>query len=241
MKRGIKKRSKINLDRKEKFEHFVSFFLMLVTLAIFLSALGNSQPIFSTQSLQEVLQTDMATFVIWFSIFFCLVFFASKQLFEAQTKISTIFSIAVSLLMTVGLISTYPNIMQNIGTYAIIILIVGLFLMIYALAKKSGVSARELREFKPNLWMILFAYLIFWYFYRFTTVFPYSFQNLLNQNIFDALAFVDIAILIIAGMMKANQKYPSNSGENAGGRTGGQGSSSAQSPAAKTKRNYYEN
>jgi hypothetical protein len=238
MKRGIKKRSKINLKRMEIFEHFASFFLMLVTLAIFLSALGNSQPVFSAQSLQEVLQTDMATFVIWFSIFFCLVFFASKQLFEAQAKVSAIFSVAVSLLLTVGLISTYPDIMQNIGTYAIIILIVGLFLLIYALAKKSGVSARGLGEFKPNLWMILFAYLIFWYFYRFTTVFPYSFQNLLNQNIFDALAFVDIAILIIAGMMKANQKYPSKSvegvsTEKSGGGTGGQGGCSVQNPAAK--------
>ena len=223
MKRGIKKKGKINLKRKEKFEHFASFFLMLVTLGIFLSALGSSQPVFSAESFQELLQTDMATFVIWFAIFFCLVFFASKRIFGAQTNISSVFSIAVGLLMTVGLIKSFPEIMQNIGTYAVIILIVALGLLLFALAKKSGINGAGLGGFKPNLWIILFAYLIFWYFYRFTTVFPYSFKNLFSQNLLDIIAFIDIAILVIAGMMKANSRYPSGGAGGGGGGAGGGG------------------
>jgi len=115
--------------------------------------------------------------------------------------------------------------MDGIGTWIIVLLVAAVILMLYALIQKSGMQGGG---FKPNIWMILIAYLIFWYFYRFTTIFPYSFKNLFSQNLLDTLAFIDIAILIIYGMMKANQRFPNpNTG---GGGPGGMGPQGPQGP-----------
>ena len=138
------KKGRTKFGMQQRLEHLAIFLITVMATMSMLSSLASSQTSFlSNISFQEVLGTDMAAFAIWFSIFFCIVFFASKQIFGAEKNISAIFSIAVALLTTVGLMNAYPNIMQSIGIFAVILLIVAVLLLIYSLVKKSGLEGKE--------------------------------------------------------------------------------------------------
>jgi len=184
------------------------FLALLALISVTLISIVSAQS--SGQAFIDFLQTEPAAYMIWFMIFFCVIFFSAKQIFGANDNISITFSIVASILTTVGLMRSYPNIMQKIGIFSLVLLGIAAILLIVALSKKAGIGGGG---FKPTLYLILAGYLLFWILFRFTNLFPSGFKDALTpyQTWLDVIAFICTAILVIAGAMSASKKkLPAN-------------------------------
>ena len=181
--------------------------LNFILLGLFVAPLAQAQSIFdsfNSYALQQMLTNEFTIFILWFLVFFSVIFFGVKKVLNFDNKTSGIFSVAFSLLLTVSILNTYPNITQNMGSIAIIILVAALALFAYSFFKKPENQSK----FKLNWMWVAALYLIFWYLLKFTDVLPYSIKGMFSpyQNAMDIIALAGLAILIVLGMKKLSEK-----------------------------------
>ena len=176
-----------------------------------------AQTFFDTYQMQQIFQSSLMAWVLWFLLIFSIVFFSAKIMFHKDQKTATMFSIVVSLMGTYGILNAYPNIMETIGIYVPWFLGAAILLLLIAWFRKGGgsidVNVSGLGSLF-NIWVFSIGYLLLWGLIKFTSQLLSVKNALANYwGFLDIIAMIDAAGLIIYGLMKLNAHAPLDKGK----------------------------